>query len=206
MANMAETDGVTEMTLVVPSLERLPGYLDAVRRGWKGDRVLFGSSEALLALAAQDPQLVLARMRDRSVAGVRYFEDGTTGARVPALFRWMWDGEFVGRISLRLPREGEEQVLDEIGHIGYGTVEWKRGRGYATKALSLMLALAVAEGLTAVELVTDTGNIDSQRVITNNGGVLVEEFQHMERLGGGRVFRWRIDLSATVRVALKFPD
>jgi len=198
MTNLAETDGVTEMTLVVPSPERLPSYLDAVRRGWEGERVLFGSNEALLALAAQDPQLVLVQMQDRSAEGVRYFEDGTIAARVPALFRWVWDGEFVGSIELRLPREGEEQVLDEIGHIGYGTVEWKRGRGYATKALSLMLALAIAEGMTDVELVTDTDNVGSHRVVTNNGGVLVDEFQQVERLGGGRVFRWRIDLSASV--------
>jgi len=46
--------------------------------------------------------------------------------------------------------------------------------------------------------VTDTDNVGSHRVVTNNGGVLVDEFQQVERLGGGRVFRWRIDLSASV--------
>jgi predicted acetyltransferase len=206
MLNPSDTGGAIEMTLVVPSSDRLPSYLDAVRRGWDGESRRFGSSDAILTLAAQDPQLVFAQMQDRSAEGVRYFEDGTIAARLPALFRWLWDGEFVGGIELRLPREAEEQEIEEIGHIGYGTVEWKRGRGYATKALSLMLEVARAEGMTHVELVTDTDNIGSQRVITNNGGVFVDEFQQVERLGSGRAYRWRIDLSAGVRSALKFSD
>ncbi len=189
-----ETDTVVRMHLVEPSLDRLPGYLDAVRRGWTGDRILFGSPEALFALAEQDPQLVLDRLQDRATDGLLYYPDGTTAPRLPALFRWMWDDEFVGNIDLRWGWDGGALPDHVPGHIGYGTVEWKRGRGYATKALALLLELAPAEGLTAVDLVTAADNVASQRVIERNGGFRVEEFTQIERLGGGASIRWRINL------------
>jgi predicted acetyltransferase len=180
--------------LVVPTLEHVPAYLHAVRRGWMGDRTLFGSADALLALAEQDPQVVIDRLADRSTDGVLFYGDGTTGPRLPALFRWMWDGDFAGNIDLRWQPDGGTLPDDVPGHLGYGTVEWKRGRGYATRALSLMLALAKNEGMTAVDLVTDVDNVASQRVVESNGGVHVEQFTQVERLGGGRAIRWRITL------------
>ena len=67
--------------------------------------------------------------------------------------------------------------------------------GCATEALARMLLLAADEGLTEVELVTDVDNIPSQRVVESNGGVHLEEFTQVDRLGGGRAVRWRIDLS-----------
>ncbi|CAG4934691.1 GNAT family N-acetyltransferase [Acidithrix ferrooxidans] len=189
------------MTLVVPSIGRFPSYLGAVDRGWDGEKTLFRSSKDLVILAERDPNLVLAKMADRSKEGVRYNEDGSTSARAPALHRWMWDREFVGRITLRLPTVGYEELLHQIGHIGYETMEWKRGQGYATKALFLMLNVASKEGMTNVELVTKTNNIASQRVVTNNGGILIEEFNESKRLGGGKVFRWRIDLSESPSIS-----
>jgi predicted acetyltransferase len=81
-----------------------------------------------------------------------------------------------------------------LGHIGYAVVPWKRGRGYATKALALLLPEARTEGLTYVELTTDADNLPSQKVITNNGGTLVERFEQGQAYGGGEVLRWRIAL------------
>ena len=182
------------MELLIPSRELLVGYVDAIRRGWSGDRVLFGSTDALLALAESDPDSVLKRLTDRSAHGVRYFGDGTTAPVLPALFRWMWDEQFVGNVDLRWPATGDTLPDDVPGHIGYGTVEWMRGRGYATRGLAMMLDLARDEGMAEVELVTDVDNVASQRVIERNGGVLVEEFTTPERIGGSISYRWRIDL------------
>jgi predicted acetyltransferase len=182
------------MELLVPSPGLLDGYLDAVRRGWMGDRVLFGSADALLSLADRDRDAVLSRMTDRSAEGTRYFADGSTAPALPALFRWMWDGQFVGNIDLRWPPDGKALPEDVPGHIGYGTVEWLRGRGYATRALALTLDLARAEGMAEVELVTDVDNIASQRVVERNGGVRGEELTLPERIGGGQAYRWRIAL------------
>ena len=178
----------------MPSQARLSGYLDAVRRGWMGDRVLFGSADELLALADRDAQLVIDRLTDRSADGVLFLGGGPPVPRLPALFRWMWDGDFAGSIDLRWQVDGGALPDYVPGNVGYGTVEWKRGRGYATEALSLMLILASHEGLTEVDVVTDVDNVASQLVVERNGGTRVEEFTQIDRLGGGQAYRWRIQL------------
>ncbi len=71
-------------------------------------------------------------------------------------------------------------------------VPWKRGRGYATLALNLMLPEVKAEGLEFVEITTDPTNIASQRVIEANGGVLVERFVKPPQMGGTEGLRYRI--------------
>ncbi len=79
-----------------------------------------------------------------------------------------------------------------LGHVGYSVVPWKRRRGYATRALQLLLPQAGEEGLTYVELTTDTGNIASRRVIEANGGTLVEQFHKPAAYGGTESLRFRI--------------
>ncbi|HXI98379.1 MAG TPA: GNAT family N-acetyltransferase, partial [Gemmatimonadaceae bacterium] len=71
---------------------------------------------------------------------------------------------------------------------------WKRQRGYATRALRLLLPMARAEGLTYVELTTQVDNIPSQRVIEANGGEVVERFHKSHAHGGAESFRYRIPL------------
>jgi predicted acetyltransferase len=58
------------------------------------------------------------------------------------------------------------------GHIGYAIVPWKRGRGYATKALGMLLPIARAEGLARVMVTCDDDNEASRCVIASNGGKL----------------------------------
>jgi predicted acetyltransferase len=60
--------------------------------------------------------------------------------------------------------------------------------------LALLLPEARKEGLSYVELTTDTDNEPSQKVITNNGGVLIERFDKPQAHGGGAALRWRIVL------------
>ena len=69
---------------------------------------------------------------------------------------------------------------------------WKRRRGYATKALELLLIEARQEDLAYVELTTDVSNLGSQNVITRNGGVCVERFFKPAAYGGAESFRYRI--------------
>jgi predicted acetyltransferase len=49
-----------------------------------------------------------------------------------------------------------------------------------------------AEGLRDVEISTQPHNIASQRVITANGGVLVEEFVTPPTLGSRQELRYRV--------------
>jgi predicted acetyltransferase len=76
-------------------------------------------------------------------------------------------------------------------------VPWKQGRGYATKALALVLPDARAEGLDYVEITTDPDNLASQRVIEANGGELIERFTKLPQYGSKPGLRYRIALTRT---------
>ena len=82
-----------------------------------------------------------------------------------------------------------------LGHIGFSVVPWKRQRGYATRALALLLADARREGLRWVELTTKLDNVASQRDIEANGGRLVERFTTPGEYGEREALRFRIDLA-----------
>lgn len=106
----------------------------------------------------------------------------------------MWDDDFCGSIGFRWQPGSAELPPHVLGHIGYSVVPWKRRRGYATEALRLLLLDVSSEGLTHVTITTDVDNIASQRVITSNGGVLVEQFVSPQSHGAKPSLRYRIDL------------
>jgi predicted acetyltransferase len=108
--------------------------------------------------------------------------------------QWMWDGEFCGSIGFRWQPGTTELPPYCLGHIGYSVVPWKRQRGYATRALELLLPQARDEGLAYVELTTQVDNFASQRVIEANGGEVVERFHKSQAHGGAESFRYRIPL------------
>ena len=81
-----------------------------------------------------------------------------------------------------------------FGHVGYAVVPWKRNLGYAAEAVRQLLPDCRARGLDYVELTTDPDNLASQKVITGNGGVLVEEFEMPKAYGEGLKVRYRIAL------------
>lgn len=81
------------------------------------------------------------------------------------------------------------------GHIGFSVVPWKRGNGYATQALDLMLGEAKGQGLPYVELTVDPENIASQKVIAACNGVLIERFRKPAAYGSAETLRYRIQLN-----------
>ena len=184
-------------TLVTPSREHLPGYLSALRAGWIWDNV--GGAKTLakeLAQIESDPDSFLALQVDRDAKGPPVvLPDGSSVPRLPGYKLWMWDGEFCGSINFRWQPGTSALPAHVLGHIGYGVVPWKRQRGYARKALALMLERARGEALPHVEITCDPDNVASQRTIVANGGVLVERFVALAANGGGEKLRYRIDLA-----------
>jgi predicted acetyltransferase len=186
------------LELVWPSERYLPAYVAALERGWSPDNIR-GDAAAReeLAKIAEDPGSFLAQMVDREAKGPPIvLPDGTIAARLPGYRRWLWDGEFCGSIGFRWQPGTSALPPHVLGHVGYAVVPWKRGRGYAKEALRTILIDARAAGLSYVEVTTDLDNVASQRVITSNGGVLVERFTKPPQFGGVESLRYRIALGA----------
>lgn len=188
------------MELVWPAAPYLASYVDALEHGWSPDNVRAEAAREELERIRQDATPFLEEQVDREAAGPPVMlPDGSSARRLPGYRRWMWDGEFCGVIAFRWQPGTTALPPHCLGHIGFSVVPWKRGRGYATRALALLLPDAAAEGLEYVELTTDLSNAASQAVIRANGGELVEQFQKPAVDGGAIGLRFRIPIAARCR-------
>ena len=180
----------------------LPGFRAALQQGWSSDTVRGAdAAQETQAQLDSDPDSFFMTTDDPQALGLPVrLPDGSERARIPGLQRWIWDADdgadgFCGSIGLRWAAGGTALPPHVLGHIGYAVVPWKRRQGHATRALGLLLPLARAQGLRFVDLTTDPGNSASQRVITANGGVLVEHFTKDAAYGSTPGLRFRIDLA-----------
>jgi predicted acetyltransferase len=189
---------IEAMELVWPAGQYLAGYVDALERGWSPDNRRPQAAGEELARIAQDPARFLSEQVDREAKGPPVIlPNGSSVRRLPGYARWIWDGEFCGVISFRWQPGTTDLPPHCLGHIGYSVVPWKRQRGYATRALQLLLPQTRAEGLPFVELIADADNIPSQRVIEANGGKLIASFHQSADANSRESLRFRIVLTAT---------
>jgi len=187
--------GRDEVILVWPTLEHLPSYVAALERDWSPDTLRPEAAREEREQIAADPAAFVAAQVDREGAGPPVtLPDGTKMKRLPGYRRWIWDGEFCGVIGLRWQPGTEALPAHVLGHIGFSVVPWKRKRGYATRALALILEDAAREGLRYVELTTKLENVASQRIIEANRGRLIEQFTTPGEYGERAALRFRIDL------------
>jgi predicted acetyltransferase len=156
------------ITLAVPSLEKLPHYVDALKRGWSPHTTRDVSAEQL-ALYHDGAEVLLAELTRQD--GTFLQPDGRRTPRLPSRAFWVWDGKFCGAINLRFVPGSEELPPYVSGHVGYSVVPWKQGRGYATRALALILPVAREVGLGRVLVTCDEDNAASTKVILANGGI-----------------------------------
>jgi predicted acetyltransferase len=186
------------MELVRPAPEHLAGYVAALRQGWsiETSRMAEAARDALARIEA-DPASPFVLTDDPDGLGPPWkAPDGSFRARIPGRVRWLWDeAGFAGSINLRWLKDTTDLPPHVLGHIGYSVVPWKQRRGYATKALGLLLPLARAEGLAHVDITTDPDNTASQKVILGNGGVLVGPFDKGPTWGHKPGLRFRIRLT-----------
>jgi len=178
------------LRLVVPSLNGLAHYEAALAVGWSPDTERDVSAEQLAALR-RDPHAFLAELTRQD--GTIVTASGRVVPRLPSRIRWLDDGEFCGVINLRFAPDSGTLPDYVSGHIGYAVVPWKRGRGYATRALALMLPVAREAGLTCIEITCDDDNEPSRRVILKNGGELIGP---RPAAGGKTKMVFRIDVAA----------
>jgi predicted acetyltransferase len=181
------------MELVIPAASYLSSYIRALQRGWSPNNVQPDAGQEELERIAADADRFLAEQVDREAHGPAVkLPDGSTVPRLPGYRKWLWDGEFCGVIGFRWQPGTVELPPHVLGHIGFAVVPWKRQRGYATRALALLLPEVQQEGLPYVELTTDVGNVASQKIIKANGGELVEPFRKPAAYGGTESLRFRI--------------
>ena len=182
--------------LIRPTLDTLPSYRDALERGWSPDTTSDAAIGRELAAIDKDPAEFIALTEDlEAKGGPVILPDGTQVRRLPGFRRWLWDGEFAGSFSFRYdPEQGEALPPTCLGHIGYSVPAWKRGRGYATRGLALLLEQIRAFHLRYVTISTALDNPASQKVIVANGGRLQGRFVAEPAYGADEHLRWRIDL------------
>nr|WP_275426719.1 GNAT family N-acetyltransferase [Elioraea rosea] len=146
---------------------------------------------------AEDADAFLASLHDPEANGPPIeLADGSRVARLPGYTRWVSDGGFCGFVNIRWQKGTEALPAHVSGHIGYGVVPEKRGRGIATRALALMLDEARGLGLAHVELTAEADNVASHRVIERNGGIALGRETEPAAHGGRQIIRWRIVLLA----------
>ena len=185
------------MQLVWPAAEYLASYVEALKQGWSPNNLRPQAAGEELDEIDRDASGYLARQIDREGKGPPVIlPDGSTVKRLPGYRRWMWDGEFCGSIGFRWQPGSNDLPAHVLGHIGYAVVPWKQQRGYATRALALLLDDVRRDQLrlTYVELTTEPENVASQRVILANRGQLVEQFSKPVEYGGSAGLRYRIYL------------
>jgi len=185
-----------ELELVWPAAPYVGGYVAALQEGWSPDNLRAEAALEELERIRRHPDQFLAEQVDREGKGPSVtLPDGSIVRRLPGYKQWMWDGEFCGVIGFRWQPGTADLPPHVLGHVGFSVVPWKRRRGYATRALQLLLPHIKKEGLSHVELTTDPGNVGSQRVIAANGGRLVERFTRPAVFGGAEGLRFRILLA-----------
>jgi predicted acetyltransferase len=186
-------------TLIVPLLDRLSAYVDALERGWSPDNILGDAARvAILERIRADAALFIERQTNlEALGGPVELPDGTKGERLPSRAFWIFDADqaFCGSINLRWPQHGRPLPPHVLGHVGYAVVPWQRRRCHASAALRSLLPYARALGLPWIWISTDPHNIGSRKVIESAGGVLIESFTRPGAYGHSAAVRYRVDLA-----------
>lgn len=114
----------------------------------------------------------VATCEDKRILDFTHVPEGYTEAMArefvnePNTVRWamLADGRFVGTIEVRMVSE-QGRAID----VGYMTSPWGRGKGYATRALKLVLAYCFEQGAHRFEGKAAVQNRASRHVMEQAG-------------------------------------
>jgi tagatose 1,6-diphosphate aldolase len=104
-------------------------------------------------------------------------------------FGLLVDGGRVGGVELRVGRDARHERV--TGHLGYFVAPGCRGRGYAARAVRLLVPLARAHGLDPLWILCEPRNRASRRVCERVGAELVDVVRLPDGVGGRRRYRLR---------------
>ena len=148
-----------EIKLIEPCIELKDEFLAMVEEYW--------------ATGEQNGGWMLAKNMEDFASLLKKSKDYSQGKNlpeswVPSTNSWLVDGtEVIGYSSLR--HDLNEGMKKRGGHIDYYIRPCKRGKGYSSLMLSLMLDQARGLGLKKVLVTCDEDNIASVRIIEKNG-------------------------------------
>jgi predicted acetyltransferase len=180
-------DRQPDIRLIPPCRLLLDSYAAALARGWSPDMNRDVSAERLASLQA-DPDAFLRDLNGAATESLAF--GGARPARLPFRLFWISDGEFAGTINFRHQPGTEDLPVHVSGHIGYGVVPWKQRRGYATRALALILPECRKAGMARVLVTCDDDNSASRKVIEGNGGVYAGTEPHRLIAGKLKLLFW----------------
>lgn len=110
---------------------------------------------------------------------IPFLMDNEMIVKVPTNHFWLVkEDKFIGSIDIRSHLDSPN-VAKFGGHIGYGIRKSERGNGYGTFILKEGLKICKGMGLGVVKISAHEDNIHSQKVIINNGGLLIKKINHM---------------------------
>jgi len=190
------------MKLLNPSIDHIPDYVDALKRGWSPDNLRSEASQEQLSKISEDATSFVSGLDDPTAkAGPVTLPDGSKVPRLPSILRWIWDREFCGHIGLRWKPGTEKLPPTCSGHIGYAVVPWRQREGLATAALIAILPEARAIGLKHVDITTSPENPASVRVIEKAGGAFLGSHIANKALGGHETLQFQISLTEGLDVS-----
>jgi len=93
---------------------------------------------------------------------------------VPQSSNWLFNNDLpigIGRIRHCL----NDSLRETGGHIGYAIRPSERGKGYGTALLALLMEESKQLGISQLQVGAEAHNIQSNKIITRNGGVFTRE-------------------------------
>jgi predicted acetyltransferase len=184
--------------LVLPSLDYLPSYIQALTSGWSPNNVRPEARFDELELIRNDAAKFVAGLIDLDATGGDIvLPDGSTVPKLPGYRKWLVDPSsktFLGSYGFRWVKGSNELPPYCLGHIGYAVVEAHRGKGLATLGLKLLLQEAPEQGLSYVYIHCLPHNVASKRVIEKNDGEYLGVFVTTPGYGSVEELKYRINL------------